>query len=155
MRTLTIVFLMMIFSCNNSQNKADADSTVTKIEPAKAVNNTIANTVISDSIIHIRFPKDSTSATVYVKMKGISSPVTVYIPVKQGSQLTGRIAPDDSIANIRFNQIFSPSGKADGPFGREIRYGIKEQGTYKLIIAENMMQGDEWKGKFHLTVSVK
>lgn len=82
-------------------------------------------------------------------------PVTVLIPIRQGKQLTASLKTEDSLANIRINQIFTPDGKADGPFGRELKLVIKQQGTYKLIIAENLMQGDEWKGKFDLTVKVQ
>ncbi len=69
--------------------------------------------------------------------------------------MTAAILPEDSVANIRINQIFTPDGKADGPFGRELKQPLHQQGTYKLIIAENMMQGDEWKGNFKLTVKVE
>ena len=75
--------------------------------------------------------------------------------MKEGRRLTATILPEDSAANIRINQIFTPSGKADGPFGREVKRRLQEQGTYKLIIGENLMQGDEWKGKFKLTVKVE
>lgn len=110
---------------------------------------------VNDSLIHIRFPVNSTSTTVHGKMKGINFPVTVLIPIRQGKQLIASLKTEDSLANVRINQIFTPDGKADGPFGRELKLVIKQQGTYKLIIAENLMQGNEWKGKFNLTVKVQ
>ena len=164
MKTSLIALVIMAFSCNNeNQPAANKDSVVLKENSTKKIQETINNKVsdtinnieINDSVIHIKFPKDSISTTVAGKMKGINHPVTVYIPVKHGKQLTAIVTTKDSIANIRFNQIFTPDGKADGPFGKELKRTIHQQGTYKLIIAEDMMQGDEYKGNFELTVMVK
>lgn len=166
MKALLIVFLTTASACNNTgENKMNTDSLITKNDSINNERDTISNNTskegvsnnneTNDSTIHINFPKDSTWVTVNGKMKGIKHPITVYIPVKQGKQLTATILPADSLANIRINQIFTPDGKADGPFGRELKHAIKQQGTYKLIISENMMQGDEWKGEFTLTVKVE
>lgn len=151
------IILMVIVACNSrSNNKPDSNSTATRNDSATTVKDTISNNEeINDSIINIRFPKDSTSITVSGKMKGINHPITVLIPIKQGKQLTAVIRTEDSLANVRINQIFMPDGKADGPFGKELKRAIHQQGTYKLIISENMMQGEEWKGKFMLTVKVE
>lgn len=119
------------------------------------VKDALRDSEVNDSVINIRFPKDSISTTVSGKMKGINHPVTVLIPIRQGKQLIASLKTEDTLANIRINQIFTPGGKADGPFGRELKFAIKRQGTYKLIIGENLMQGDEWKGKFDLTVKVQ
>lgn len=81
--------------------------------------------------------------------------VTSDIPVKQGRHLTASISSDDSAANVRINQIITPGGKADGPFGRDFTFAIHQQDTYRLLIGENLMQGDEWKGEFKLTVKVE
>lgn len=166
MKALLIVLCAAALACNNTgENKMNTDSlaaktgsinnkkdTTSKNTSEEGVSNNIAT---NDSTIHISFSKDSTWVTIDGKMKGINHPVSVYIPVKQGKQLTVTILPEDSLANIRINQIFTPDGKADGPFGRELKHTIKQPGTYKLIIAENMMQGEEWKGKFKLTVKVE
>lgn len=148
--------LTAAFSCNNiSDDKVTNDDNIaSKKDSTQTVK---ANTIVAeanDSVIHISFPKDSTHTTVSAKMKGINRPVTVYIPVKQGKQLTVSIAPEDAVANVRINQIFTPDGKADGPFGKELKRAIKQRGTYKIIIGEDLMQGDEWKGRFLLTVTV-
>lgn len=142
-------------SCNsNKQSEAASDSTSSANDTTNSSTSVIENTD-NDSIINIRFPQGSTSVTVTGKMKGIDHPITVFIPVKQGRQLTAFLVADDSLANIRINQLYTPDGKADGPFGRELKRAINQQGLYKLIIAENLMQGDEWKGKFSLTVNVE
>lgn len=166
MKSLLILLFVAILSCNNSNpNFANADTVTVKNDNVSSqkdkTNTSELNEIKSveseknDSTILITFPKDSTWVTVRGKMKGINHPVTVLIPVKQGKQLTAIILPEDSTANIRINQIFTPSGKADGPFGRELKRALREQGTYKIILAENMMQGEEWKGNFKLTIRVE
>ena len=166
MKSLLILLIVAILSCNNSDPNSDNADSVTAKDENISVNKDTTNSSKSneiklvdseknDSTILINFPKDSTWVTINGKMKGINHPVTVLIPVKQGKQLTAIILPEDSAANIRINQIFTPSGKADGPFGRELKRSLHEQGTYKIILAENMMQGEEWKGDFKLTIRVE
>lgn len=157
-RFLIILFFALVSCRGTPTNTTNADTNVTTnsfdTTEIDSVSNIEANDQPNDSTINIRFPKGGTSITVTGKMKGINHPITVYIPVKQGKQLTATLIPEDSTANIRFNQIFTPDGKADGPFGRELKRELHQQGTYKLIIGENLMRGEEWKGKFSLTVSV-
>lgn len=57
--------------------------------------------------------------------------------------------------NIRFNQIMTPSGETDGPFGQEIEYDLNETGTWKLIVGGSLMQGDSYDGDFKVTLNVK
>ncbi len=156
MKTFLIILMIIISSCNNtSQNNINTASKSAGNDSIETQKDTISNTEINDSIIHISFPKDSTWVTVNAKMKGFNHPVIVYIPVKQGRHLTASISSDDSAANVRINQIITPGGKADGPFGRDFTFAIHQQGTYRLLIGENLMQGDEWKGEFKLTVKVE
>ncbi|QBO57435.1 hypothetical protein [Chryseobacterium salivictor] len=63
-------------------------------------------------------------------------------------QLIGKISPENSDMNIRFNQIKLANGHYDGPFGREIKYDIKEKGEIWLIIGKSNMASGEAKGKF-------
>lgn len=156
MKTLLIISLTVFLSCNNAdQTKPVADSVTAENKSTNNSKDTVTNSLINDSVILIKFPADSISTTVNAKMRGINHPITVLIPVKQGKQLTASITTEDSLANIRINQIFMPDGKADGPFGKTLERAIHQQGMYKLILAENMMQGDEWKGSFKLTIKVK
>ncbi|WP_018615548.1 hypothetical protein [Segetibacter koreensis] len=166
MKTVAVIAFVVLVGCNNANNSSEINGSITtKNDSVSNENGTIKNSTSNeeaagndeknDSTILISFPKDSTWVTVNGKMKGMNHPVTVYIPVKQGKQLTATIIPDDSTANIRINQVFTPDGKADGPFGRELKRTLRQQGTYKLILAENLMQGDEWKGNFKLTIRVE
>lgn len=166
MRLLLVLMIVSILSCENyNSNPSDADSAIVKNDKSAVAKDTTNSSLANkteleaseknDSTIVISFPKDSTWVTVSGKMKGINNPVTIIIPVKQGKRLTATILPEDATANIRINQIFTPSGKADGPFGRELKRTLSEHGTYKIILSENMMRGEEWKGNFKLTIRVE
>lgn len=154
MRLVAIIFLAII-GCNNAETtkSATSENTISNIERKDTV--TTKTDFTKDSIFTIHFPKDSNSFTITGKLNGIGKPVTAIIPVKKGNQLTVVLVAEDSVANIRINQIFTPDGKADGPFGKSLKRKITEQGDYKIIIGEDQMQGEEWKGKFRLTVKVE
>ncbi|MGS2762720.1 hypothetical protein [Sinomicrobium sp. M5D2P9] len=70
-------------------------------------------------------------------------------------QLSARLESKDTLANLRFTQIFFPDGSADGPFGRELEYELEKPGTYVLSVGENMMAGEPWSGDFTIEVKVK
>ena len=156
MKSSLFIFILCIAACRNIETENNS-ATAKKIpindsSGSSAINET---DFTKDSIITIKFPKDSSSTTVTCRMNGINKPITVNIPVTIGKKLTMQLIPEDSVANIRINQLFMPNGKADGPFGRKMEMKITQQGNYKVIVSENLMQGDEWKGIFKLTVKVE
>ena len=81
--------------------------------------------------------------------------VTVPIKISAGKELFASLSSDDKKANIRVSQVEFPDSTFDGPFGRELHREINAHGNYKLIIGEDMMAGDRWKGDFVLKVWVK
>src|SRR4051812_11489259 len=117
MKIVFVVLLIAVAACNGADDNKMENVAIKSDSSGNekyATNNETLNegssqdSVSNDSTLLIAFPKDSTWATVNGKMKGISHPVTVYIPVKQGKRLTVTILPEDSAANIRINQIFTP-----------------------------------------------
>jgi len=54
--------------------------------------------------------------------------------------------------NIRFNQIKTPDGKYDGPFGREITHEVVGKGEVWLIIGKSNMASGNTKGNFKVSV---
>lgn len=154
MRVTLFILAVIVLGCKNGNRNGGSSDTA--ILTHNSSNTTPVNTDFTkDTVFTLHFPKDSSSITVVGKLNGINKPVTVIVPIKKGSLLTAALVVEDSIANIRFNQIFFPDGKADGPFGRTLIQKIKAQGDYRLIIGENLMQGEEWRGKFKLTVKVE
>jgi len=156
MKIVLAILLAITIACNDvtpADPLVGGDTTQAASKTAQTDDSSTDFT--RDSIITIHFPKDSSSQTIRGKITGINKPITVYVPVTRGNKLSVVVAPEDSIANIRINQVFFPGGKADGPFGRTLDLKIMESGNYKFIIGENLMQGDEWKGYFTLAVTVK
>ena len=157
MRIVLFIVVLAVIACRNIENRNASASGETISMNDTNVHSTNSNPTdfTNDSIITIKFPKDSTSTTIKGRLRGINKPISVHISITKGEKLMAEIMPEDSVANIRINQIFMPDGKADGPFGRRMNMKIKQHGDYKIIIGENLMQGEEWKGTFKLTVKVE
>lgn len=66
-----------------------------------------------------------------------------------------QIVPATDTANIRINNIISPSKNIDGPFGRNIDYGLSENGVYEIVIGESLMKGYPFQGNYTLNVQLK
>ena len=106
----------------------------------------------------INFPVGATEVQIKGKIDGLDG-VTYLMDVAKGQKLPGSVEAISEAGkeqnNIRFSQIFTPSGEADGPFGPTISYDLTEAGTWKLIISENQMSGDAWSGEFKMTIGIK
>ena len=105
--------------------------------------------------IRVNFPVGATQVTLNGTISGFSEQKTYVFEVSKGQKLTASVKPGTSNGNIRIAQIISPSGKADGPFGDKMTYSLNESGDWKLILSENMMSGDPWKGEYFLTLEIK
>lgn len=78
--------------------------------------------------------------------------VFVRIANYKKDQLKANIVPENNNMNIRFNQIKTPDGKYDGPFGREISYKISGKGEVWLIIGKNLMAEGDNMGRFSVRI---
>lgn len=108
--------------------------------------------------IKINFPAGATEVSINGKIDGLNS-VTYLMDVSKGQTLIGSIEAVSEAGkeqgNIRFSQIITPSGKADGPFGSSIKYDLTVAGVWKLIVSENQMSGDPWTGDFKMIIGIK
>lgn len=78
--------------------------------------------------------------------------VYVFFDSDGHTRVSATLSSSDPAANVRFSQIIMPDGEADGPFGAEVDYELKQQGRYALAINENIMAGDPWEGEFSVSV---
>ncbi|WP_051190350.1 hypothetical protein [Kaistella palustris] len=175
MKKLIVLLPVLLFSCNKkeavtetSANRDSAvavdhnevekpfDSTATGIttlphEPAKnasatfrvAEGNKIIKTINGDAIplkISDEFTTDDQSYI--LKIKNFTN-----------RKITGKIVPENSAMNIRFNQIKLADGSYDGPFGREISYDVPKPGEIWLLVSKSNMASGETRGKF--TIGLK
>ena len=97
----------------------------------------------------------SDTLLVNLKMDSFNKHLSVPVYVSSGRELFASLSSEDSKANIRISQIGFPDSTFDGPFGRNLKYPVKSAGYYEIIIGENMMAGDPWKGDFSVKIWVK
>lgn len=152
-----LLFMLLVLSCNTKHGEVNQQDTLLQAgnENTKESEPNVTVLTPNDSTINIKFAKNTGTATAEATMKGVGSPLTVNVDLAGGKQLTATILPQDSSANIRINQFFTPDGKADGPFGRQLSRAIAAKGTYKIIIGESLMASEAYKGKFLLTIKVE
>ncbi len=154
MYRLLTLFLVLLTACGSEgykdqQDRPTAtDSPADTLPPAHYIEETSRHI---DSVIHLAFAPDSTSLTVEGQLTEIA-PVTCYLPADRKVRLTAQLLPGTKDLNIRFSQIIFPDGKADGPFGQELKYTLAQKGTYRLIISSNLMANGKRNGSFVLKV---
>ena len=66
-----------------------------------------------------------------------------------------KITTENDLANLRLNQIILPDQQTDGPFGKETEFPLYQGGTYQLVFAESLMQGNPFQGKFKVEIELK
>lgn len=155
-------------ACNNKQPSPEVQvapaSTITDSSEVPAKDNLITSPAAMDSVpsniqidtlIHIDFPKDSTQLSIRGSLNKDADPVTCYLPVDVKKNLDARLLPEDAGLNIRFSQIILPDGESDGPFGKQLKYKLDQQGTYKIIIGPNRMASGKKSGDFVLKIAIR
>jgi hypothetical protein len=108
-----------------------------------------------DGGIIVKFPAGSTQVTLNGKINGFGEHITYVVDAQKGQKLFANVMATAMDANIRISQIISPSGNADGPFGPKTNYDLNESGNWKIVLSENQMAGDAWKGEYQLLISIK
>jgi hypothetical protein len=149
------LFLLSIFSaflsCNQNENQIPGQS----------------SSPIENDSLQIEKPQAQTNSTIKIlssktdtlffelKMDSANQHVTVPVKIGGGDSLFASLDSKDKKANIRISQLGFPDSTFDGPFGRDMKYKIKDTGNYKIIVGQNMMAGDRWKGNFTLKAWLK
>lgn len=103
----------------------------------------------------LRLDRSSRSVVVTDTMHGLGDTLAYSLEVRSGQTLSIAIAPDSVPANVRIRQIIAPSGAADGPFGLQADYKARESGTWKIVVDESLMAGEDYRGGFTMRVSVR
>jgi hypothetical protein len=134
-KLLVLPILVLAFACNKPSSP-----NVTKNQQGETV---------------ITLEKDSNFVVINDTLNGLSDKKTYVIEAQDGQTFIAKITTPSDTANIRINQIISPSGEADGPFGKDITYPIAETGAWKIILGGSLMQGDDYKGSYKLTLVIE
>lgn len=154
-----LLLLVCLASCNSHTNTAKKevtaiDTATTDSSTTLTINKDSINYPAADSAEHIYLNKSTPAKTISGKLEGQSQSFKIYIDKNAGDTLHVFIEPSEKDANIRLNQIISPYGKADGPFGRDQKFALKNNGMYQLIIGNNLMAEGKRKTAFNLHLSV-
>lgn len=142
------VILALLFTCcsKNWKEKSDTNSTVFDIQKSEILIPS------NNDLIKIDLTDGQASATI---QKNENQTVYIEFSSKGSKKLSAHLSSPDSLANIRFSQIFMPDGKMDGSWGRDMEYDLPMDGTYKISVHENMMAGDPWAGVFKVEVKLE
>jgi hypothetical protein len=145
-----LTFFTFLIGCKQQSNTKTVENfSHTKSDPVKSEKENAKNA--SQDIL---FPGSDTM-NFNLKIETSEEHIKVLVNITSGDSLFASLSSADKKANIRINQIELPDSTFDGPFGRKLHYKILQKGIYNIIIAEDMMAGDRWKGKFILKVWVK
>ncbi len=119
--------------------------------------NTTGMTTLENGEMMIRFEEGAANGNFTSRLDSLGDQKTFIFEAKEGQTIVATVVTTDSsqAPNVRFNQIISPSGEAEGPFGNEMTYVLNEAGQWKFIIGESLMAGEPYAGEFTLAVEVK
>ena len=139
---------------NDQENKTAETPDGEKESDKKSVKEKSENKFNTKSVT-VKFPAESTRMTMDGNITGFGDLISYEFEASKGQTLNASVKPKNGEGNVRINQIRFPDGKADGPFGDKMTYKLTESGNWKLIIGEDMMAGEPWKGAYLLTVEIK
>ena len=90
----------------------------------------------------------------YVICKNPEQAVELEFDSERNHLLRAEISGIPDTANICFNAIIFPNGKSDTLTGKSIEYDLTDSGTYRLLIGENLMDGEPCGGDFTFDIEV-
>lgn len=144
----------VILSDNNIDNKMDsAANGIVSIDENNALKESFKTSrVIEGDKIIKTIQADMIPLTIADEFTKSDEQMVLKIKNFTGKKIAGKLTPENPQMNIRFNQIKLANGDYDGPFGRDIKYDIKQNGEIWLLIGKSNMASGESKGKFTINL---
>lgn len=138
-----------IIVSEQSANTLPSDSQVLEIkkDTLKKINKEESSKIENGQIIKV-VDGEKLPLVIDEKFTDKNQKLILKIRNYKNSNLKASVTPQNNNMNIRFNQIRTPDGKFDGPFGREISYKIPKQGEVWLILGKNLMAEGDLIGEF-------
>ncbi|TDH27330.1 hypothetical protein EXU57_07010 [Segetibacter sp. 3557_3] len=146
---------LLFASCTNGSEKITATDS-----PAGTMPDTpyiVAGTPAigkNDSTIAIQFEQGSNTAAITADLLN-GKPLSVLVNVNKGSKLMAVVKNVTPGLNLRINQLHTPSGSTDGPFGNRLDYKAADSGTYRIVVGSNLMAEGVTSGKFNMVIGVE
>jgi hypothetical protein len=147
---LPLCLVVLIMACNQSNNKSEdvvtADTSKTlSTDSLKDVEITDRDSISLDL-------KDGNAQQEALMAQG--KRVVFSFETKILGKLSATVKAAQPNGNVRIAQIFMPDNSADGPFGQDMEYNLKEPGMYRIVVSENQMAGNPYNGPFTITVKI-
>jgi len=139
--------IALVYACtNNNKTQNETQQATPEVVKKDSIitpsDSGIVNLDLTDGVGKISIRKKA-DQTVYIQFTSVGY-----------NKISAKLSSPDSLANIRFSQIFLPDGTMDGPFGSDMEYTLPTDGVYKISVHENMMAGDPWQGVFNVYVEL-
>lgn len=147
---LPLCLIVLIMACNQPNNKSKDVVTADTPKTLYADSLKHVETAHGDSI-SLRL-KDGSAQQEALMAQG--KRVVFSFETKILGKLSATVKTAQPNANVRIAQIFMPDNSADGPFGREMEYNLKEPGMYRIVVSENQMAGNPYNGPFTIIVKI-
>ncbi|MFL9835082.1 hypothetical protein [Chryseobacterium terrae] len=137
-----------------SENTSKPDSLDMKInqDTLKKENNKVEVTETKNGEIIKIVDGEKLPVLIDEKFTDKNQKLIIKIKNYEKTDLKASVLPENNNMNIRFNQIKTPDGKFDGPFGRDISYKIPKNGDVWLIIGKNLMAEGDLTGNFSVRI---
>lgn len=158
---LAFFISVLLIACGERQTPETPEKDTASIEEQKNQTDEHKDHDDSDGEKHssdgirVTFPVGSTEVSIDGEISGLGEQKTYIMEVKEGQKLNASVKPADGEGNIRISQIINPKGEADGPFGPSVTYDLNASGDWKIVLSEDQMAGDSWKGEYVLTIDIK
>ncbi len=154
---------LFLFSCNKAPNRPLAEQkedslsalvplpdsnrvkTESSAEKVRTINADTITVETDGSKLPLRIEDTFTNDRQFFVLK---------IKNMDAGKLSASVKPQNENMNIRINQIRTPDGEFDGPFGRDLKdYPISEKGEVWLRIGKSMMASGDGAGNFSVLVN--
>ncbi len=178
MKKLLWIVPLLVISCQKEKPveknaQQDSLSAVLDSAPAKAVDSAavrdsvINNAPATKKVLAKGVMRDTDNGRIVREADASELPFTIgdaftgdneqlilKIHHYPGSEFSASVTPENKMMNIRINQIKSPDGSYDGPFGRTVSgYPLRGKGSEVwLIIGKSNMASGDATGSFKVTV---
>lgn len=144
-------FVILATACNTPNTKSSDGNTAGDSVITSAVDSSKQTKILDKDSINLTLTSGSAQQEATME-KGRH--IVFSFETKQLGKLSASVKANEPNGNVRIAQIFMPDNSADGPFGQDMEYNLKEPGIYRIVVSENQMAGNPYNGPFTIKINV-
>lgn len=147
---LPLCLVVLTTACNQPDNKSKSETTTDTlaISPTDSLKSIEQSNKDSISLNLV----DGSAQQEALMAQG--KRIVFSFETKILGKLSATVKAAEPNGNVRIAQIFMPDNSADGPFGQEMEYNLKEPGVYRIVVSENQMAGNPYNGPFTIKIKI-